>query len=388
LLEKLDAVAWAELRHAYGRASDVPGQIRALSDSDISIRDRAMWELYGNIFHQGTRYEASPHAVPFLYELLACEQTPGRAEIVELLVHLALGYAETYLPDGLDVAAWRVASEQTERQLTESEREEWMQFGVGPLLEINCYDAVRGGVPLLIDLLKAGGTSLRTAAAYGLAWFPECAEQSIPALRNLVDEGLEDGELANAILSIGLLSRGARGRVEANDAFHRALLDDDGLIVRTAAAIAMPGDSLCKRSGDVLIEAISQSDTVNALHETIRFNEGNLSGYASLVLARRGAEQRAEIVSALCRMLECVTAYHSLDVTRSILELLTGGRTEPVKIADPATLEAWESHALQAIADHGGWKLGGSHFANFSGLVGSFGLPDSQESLRRYLKGR
>src|SRR5713226_2305511 len=100
MLEQLDSIAWSELTHAYGSASDVPNQIRALASKHQKTREQALWELYGNIFHQGTRYQATPHAIPFLYELLGFEDIPDRHEIVYLLVSLALGYEESYLPDG------------------------------------------------------------------------------------------------------------------------------------------------------------------------------------------------------------------------------------------------------------------------------------------------
>ena len=54
-------------------------------------REQAMHELYGNIWHQGTVYEASSQAVPFLIQLLESEVVEGRDEICILLAHLARG---------------------------------------------------------------------------------------------------------------------------------------------------------------------------------------------------------------------------------------------------------------------------------------------------------
>jgi len=61
---------------------------------------QALHALYGNIFHEGTRYEATVHAVPFLARLAADGQTPHRDQIVHLLAALAIGYDETFLPAG------------------------------------------------------------------------------------------------------------------------------------------------------------------------------------------------------------------------------------------------------------------------------------------------
>ena len=70
MLNKLDEINWKELEHAYGPAEDVPGQIRALASTDPQVREKAQYELWGNIIHQGTIYQATSYAVPFLIELL------------------------------------------------------------------------------------------------------------------------------------------------------------------------------------------------------------------------------------------------------------------------------------------------------------------------------
>ena len=58
MLQGLDEVPWAALEHAYGSAADVPALFRRL-DHDPKGRSEALNTLYGNVFHQGTRYR--PH---------------------------------------------------------------------------------------------------------------------------------------------------------------------------------------------------------------------------------------------------------------------------------------------------------------------------------------
>ena len=91
MLERLHTVDWNALTHAYGPAGDVPGLIQGLTAADRQARKDAYWELYGNIFHQGTRYPATAPAVPFLLELLADPGTPDRHELLLLLTHLVCG---------------------------------------------------------------------------------------------------------------------------------------------------------------------------------------------------------------------------------------------------------------------------------------------------------
>lgn len=87
----LDDVGWADLSHAYGAASDVPDLLRDLASDDPERRKSSLWELYGNIWHQGTVYEATAHAVPFLVRIATTAGVPDRARILELLAAISSG---------------------------------------------------------------------------------------------------------------------------------------------------------------------------------------------------------------------------------------------------------------------------------------------------------
>ncbi len=67
-LAGLGDVPWIELTHAYGSAEDVPVLLRRLQ-GDGRERDEALYALRGNIWHQGTTYDATAFAVPFLARL-------------------------------------------------------------------------------------------------------------------------------------------------------------------------------------------------------------------------------------------------------------------------------------------------------------------------------
>jgi hypothetical protein len=383
MLEKLDSIAWSQLTHAYGAAIDVPAQIRNLTSADKGERENALWGLYGNIFHQGTRYQATPHAVPFLYALIASPETPDRHEIVYLLVNLALGYEEAYLPDGLDVVSFRRAFEESDSQMSQSDREECDKYGFGPRVDLACYDSVQKGVPALIELLTDDDEQLRRAAIYALAWFPENARESIPVIRQCLANASDEIEIADALIAYGVLARSSQSAV--NESELRDFLSHASLIVRVAAAIALARDPLTDDIIEILVAAILATEELQSLGEDIRFNEGDLAGYASLVLARGGARARDKIIPALCEALKSVNKYQSLDVTRSLLHLIVAGRTTPIKDTPAATLDPLELYALRAIATHGGWKIGNYLYVNYSHLAREYGLPDSQESLIEYL---
>src|SRR6185436_271404 len=90
MLDHLDDIPWQTLHHAYGTAEDVPGLLRALARSGEQ-QEQALYELFGNIWHQGTVYEASAYAVPFLVELAADPALARRDEILGLIGALAEG---------------------------------------------------------------------------------------------------------------------------------------------------------------------------------------------------------------------------------------------------------------------------------------------------------
>jgi hypothetical protein len=101
MLERLDAVDWAAVEHAYGPATDVPDLLRALRSPDSAARQHARHALFGTIVHQGTRYAATAPAVPFLAELALAPDTPERHRLVWLLTYAAIGYDSASLPAGI-----------------------------------------------------------------------------------------------------------------------------------------------------------------------------------------------------------------------------------------------------------------------------------------------
>lgn len=90
-LSGLDAVPWSNLRHAFGPAIDIPELIRALPSPDGSVRDKTWHTLYGNLWHQGTIYEATTYAIPFLIRLLEVQAVPDKQRILIYLAMLFTG---------------------------------------------------------------------------------------------------------------------------------------------------------------------------------------------------------------------------------------------------------------------------------------------------------
>jgi hypothetical protein len=290
VLERLDDVDWARITHAYGPATDVPDLIRELCAADPDRREKARWQLYGNIFHQGTRYEATAYAVPFLLEVLADPDCADTAELVLLLAAIAVGYDEFWLPEGLPVAEQRRTAEGGALLLAGAPHpgdDEWdEEEGDARYIEalspheqeamlahvaVAAHEAVRQGLPLFRRLLGHDDPRVRRAAAYILGWFPEDAEGSLPALAALRSD-VDDALAATARVSMGLLGAAAE-------------FDDPRPVVRWATAIAEVR-VFGAEAGQEAIDELRDWASGAGRDERVPYLDGDLVGYATLALDR------------------------------------------------------------------------------------------------------
>jgi hypothetical protein len=75
----LDSHRWAELKHAYGAAANIPALLRQLGELPSSKNDAEPWfTLWSALAHQGDVYSASFAAVPHVVHALA--SAPSRAD--------------------------------------------------------------------------------------------------------------------------------------------------------------------------------------------------------------------------------------------------------------------------------------------------------------------
>lgn len=227
LLAGLDDIDWAALGHAYGSAEDVPGQLRTVCGPDQEARENAFRSLFSNIFHQGTRYSASPYAVPFLARITVAGPTGARADALLLLTRLAIDWHDEYkLPLGIDTAAWRAAAISPEENLrwydeqiaaeTDEERLKNLREGrtycaAGHPVDaregaLRSYDAVRAQLPVLLELLGDRDPEIRTKTAYLLGWFPEEADAILLPLLACLDGERDPVCVATVLVAVGLLA--------------------------------------------------------------------------------------------------------------------------------------------------------------------------------------
>jgi hypothetical protein len=116
------------------------------------------------------------------------------------------------------------------------------------------------------------------------------------------------------------------------------------------------------------------------------WNEGDLVGYASASLGAFGDAAVIDVaVPRMCDALSSLEGVQALNVTLALLAMVF-----PEGLADevPAgALTLPQYRVLRTLADHpGAWKIGDATFANFSLMMGRYGLPDSCRAMQAYLE--
>lgn len=296
-LDNLDRVPWAELHHAYGPASDVPAQLRALLSPEEATRDWAMFELTGNVYHQGNRWQASRHVVPFLVAMIDDPATPERSQVARLLRAVALGdRGDEALPFSA-AAAFAEADEVTEAQearsisalygaddLWDSGKATEEAVAVTSKWDRDAYLAAQQYTPRYARWLAGPDTELAARAAELLAWFP-VTPGSLVALIAMHPDPARWQPRASANLTLAHLPMRGPGMTESL----RAQLHATPIQVRLTAAIALAyrlGDQLPPTALDVLVAA--RHDELPPENDEVAPWHRSLTSFANLALQRLG----------------------------------------------------------------------------------------------------
>jgi hypothetical protein len=154
ILSAIAAVEWGRLCHAYGSADDVPAQLAAITVGDHVTRERAWWNVWGNIHHQGTIYAATVSAVPIVVRLAEWVSYPDRAEAILFLREVA---------EAEGVVVWYYDSD---RQIAHDDE---LQVELTSQLR----DSVRQSADHLLSLWRAAPADVRRALILLLTSLPD-----------------------------------------------------------------------------------------------------------------------------------------------------------------------------------------------------------------------
>ncbi|MEM6500372.1 MAG: hypothetical protein AAF685_00875 [Cyanobacteria bacterium P01_C01_bin.89] len=146
-------------------------------------RDSALQGLFGNICHQGTVYEATIYAVPFLIELLPeLADVKTRSSVACLLAVIinGKGFFEVHGQIETFKADWQeMLSEQGTTLDAEVEREKMI---TGRIRELS-----KTSLPLLAPFLYDWSSAVRWTVAEAIACFPEFADEYLPLLTRAME---------------------------------------------------------------------------------------------------------------------------------------------------------------------------------------------------------
>jgi hypothetical protein len=133
--------------------------------------EEAVGELFGNIWHQGTVYEATAYAVPFLIEIVDDPKTSGRPLILNLLASIANGssYHDVHrhiMRDGVDEA-------QVQRELG------WVRAA---------HEAVAAGFATYRRMSGETNGDIWMTSLYVMAQLPEHAASTVEMIHRRIGE--------------------------------------------------------------------------------------------------------------------------------------------------------------------------------------------------------
>jgi hypothetical protein len=400
MLEGLEAVNWGELQDAYGPATHLPQYVRGLLAAEAEARKNARSALANTIGHQGTRYPATPAAVPFLLELLADPATSDRDGLIQLLVFLAIGYEEAHLPFGFDPAAAFAAAPTTPAAIAAALAEDdWEQTDA--YWAKQSYEAVLRGSDTLRQLARDPELSVRMAAVRALAWFPAAAARSLPVVRGAAREEADEEERTNAILSLGILG----GYLEdTSDASWLAAAASPRrpYLERVTAALSLAAlrrEALPPSALGVLLDALQDPEANQAVATRVSWHGSGLIAHASITLRFLSLDPTGPALPALCRAAATLEPWPALPLIETLLGLVFRDQVttelEPdprspsgfeVVRRDPASLTEAQRQALRAVAQSTWWPAEAGGFGPFSEMLWSYGLPTDADRFQAFVK--
>ncbi len=367
MLEGLEDVTWAKLRHALGPADDVPDLIRDLASEDRERRANAQYELYGTLWSHGTTYEATPPAIPFLIELLQAAEHLDRPWLLIYLSALANGasHHEMHQHHGI------YEEERNTPEFAAKIRQEqgWVD---------GAREAVRQGLPTYQKLLESDDATTRAAAAFLLGGLRHDAPTTIPSLAARLSQEPEPVVRASIAEALGSLGDEPLTRVR----LHKLVENDDSPYVRWASARSLAflaGSDADEEVVEALLYATKDPSAIEPLHAESPWSEENTPAATARALLAVGPAKAGHGVGPLAQMLPGSDPSSALAIAETMLGLAFG-ETTTVR-AEFAELDPAQQQVVRTLAhSDSAWMMG----ANMSALLDRHHLPRSSESLQTF----
>ncbi len=301
MLDELDAINWSHYFHAYGAAADIPELIRALTSPDDEVRRRACYDLTNNLAHQGTRWEASHFAVPFLCELVKDTSTPDRSSVMTCMFRITLG--DNWLDDStlpypsrrFDPVQSMIAAEYHHITATMYDTED-KQLGdnaamldkLALIWERDAYIAMSNYAHELLTLGMDNDPAVARYAISSIPWFPDIHRDALPVLIRLLSTHPSIETRSTAALTAGLLHVPDHDLIET--IVQNTLDSAQPHLFQLAGAVALAflkGADVESRVLDILVDAEDWREEMNAVGDGIPYLRA-LMGFRTTALSRLG----------------------------------------------------------------------------------------------------
>ena len=389
MLEGLDKIDWKSLEHAYGEASDVPDLIRSLASKDEEKRHDALWELYGNIFHQGTRYEATAYAIPFIFELIRDSNVLDKANLIKFTVDLALGYPEAFLPKGPNVEDWVIDADQLRRDEEAEDlgdvNEEWLK---DMNAFIGSYKAVLKEVPTYYKCIESKNTDIKIIAIFAIAWFREEAKNSAIKIRNLIENETNENILVNSLISLSMLDSYLEDKKD-EPLFRTYFSEHGSALVKMSAAIALVNileEDIDISPIDYIFKQIPTIIDTNLSPFEFPWNDGELLGYISEVIKFWAIHSPENSIPDLSQLLSKLSGKKALNLMYSLLWIAFPELPEQ-GIWTLKQLNKYQKRVLKVLAENTNlWKDEDMDSTNIIELMEDYKLPTNLNDLRKLLQ--
>ncbi len=373
MLEKLDQVQWHTLKHAYGSAADVPDLLRLLASPDPEVRQKVLWTLYSNIYHQGTVYEATAYAVPFIVEVLEMLDTHAKHDILDLLFHLAHGHSYidvhqhltfTYDEETRNSQAFK---DELQRELS------WVKAA---------HDAVAEHYDVYLRLLTEGDERTQLMAVILLGNLPSNREKIAPHLhRYLITT-------TNATLQMAILYVVAKvflGQEDLAAQIINPYLASENELVQFFAAVAMVQLQREKVSQDVLLilaNALDDTSFEKRYGELFWVND-SFYGLVSAMFCLAGFQATEPYIPKLITplALHWYTIYALLYLLLDNKPLPEGTTGKNLTDLQRQAITAIGQYALHTTSSAGVQMIN----LEVADLLDHYGLPSTPEDLKTFL---
>jgi hypothetical protein len=354
MLHSLNHVPWADLEHAYGSAADVPALLRKLLDPDPKVRSKVLMTLYRNVFHQGTRYQATAYVIPFLIEMCASSEVPDRGDLLRFWGSLISGYFSVQ-----ERPCWGDGERihDCSQVLTPEPGDDF--WGDYPAALHHIYRESLEGHEVVCGLLADDESDVRAGAAWVLACLPTMGPVAVPKLEGQLRA--EPSGWVRAAIAFAL------GELGALAPLHRLIAEGE-----TPAARCMAACQLARVDPtDALVEPLLQfvAEPVEG-YENIPGAGGKSTGDAAFSISHLPPQAQRKAIPAICDRLAQARSFDTVPLVSALLSAAFSRRDEAL-----TELTVLQRQVLaRMLKTEELWSIG-----NLLWMFNSYGLPHDRE---------